>query len=194
MLIKEELEKLYKNGLSMKEISDKTGWSYHQVTYWMNKHDIPRRSWSDATYIKRNPNGDPFKIKKNLNKKEIMLKGLGLGIFWGEGFKRTKYGVRVGNTDSKLIKKFIEFLDKIYGIKKDKLKFGLQIFDDLDQEKSLNFWTRELNIKPFQFYKLIITPRRGKGTYKRKLPHGVLTLYFNNIKLKQTIDKMIENL
>ena len=59
----------------MKEISDKTGWNYHPVTYWMSNYNIPRRSRSEATYIKQNPNGDPFKIKTKLNRKESELKG-----------------------------------------------------------------------------------------------------------------------
>ena len=65
----------------MKEISDKTGWKYEKIIYWMQKFNIPRRSRSEATYVKRNPNGDPFKIKKNLTKNEILLRGLGLGLY-----------------------------------------------------------------------------------------------------------------
>ncbi len=178
----------------MQEISDRTGWSYHRVTYWMNKYNISRRSQSEAAYIKWNPNGDPFKIKDKLNVKETELKGLGLGIFWGEGFKRTKSTVRVGNTDPELLKKFIEFLDKICGVKKEKLKFSLQIFNDLKRNKALNFWVNRLNIKPSQFYKIIVTPSRGKGTYKKKISYGVLTINFNNTKLKKIIDVMIDDL
>ena len=34
----------------------------------MNKNNIKRRSRSEASYLKANPNGDPFKIKDNLTK------------------------------------------------------------------------------------------------------------------------------
>lgn len=194
MLPKAKLEKLYKSGLSMQEISDRTDWSYHQVTYWMSKHGIPRRSWSEAIYTKYNPDGDPFKFKKKLNLQETELRGLGLGIFWGEGCRRNKWSVRMGNTDPRLVEKFMEFLDRICGVKKDKLRFNLQIFDDLDKHKALNFWMSRLDIRPSQFYKVIITLSRGKGTYKKKLPYGVLTVNFNNTKLKKIIDEMIKNL
>jgi hypothetical protein len=40
----------------------------------------------------------------------MMLFGMGLGLYWGEGTKRGKGGMRITNTDAKMIKKFIEFL------------------------------------------------------------------------------------
>ena len=106
----------------MMEISDKTGWKFEKVVYWMRKFNIPRRSMSEATYVKRNPNGDPFKIKNKLNKNEILLKGIGLGLYWGEGDKsNNNTAVRISNTDPQLIKKFREFLLKICGVKKKNL-------------------------------------------------------------------------
>jgi hypothetical protein len=78
MIPKQKLEKLYKSGLSMQEIADKTDWSYRQIVYWMDKNKIPKRSRSEATYVKRNPDGDPFKIKNKLTPEERELKGYGV--------------------------------------------------------------------------------------------------------------------
>lgn len=175
----------------MKEISNKTSWSYRRVTYWMNKYNIPRRTQSEATYVKRNPKGDPFKIKNKLTPEEMELKGLGLGLYWGEGTKKDKCSIRLGNSDPKLIKKFIEFLIKIYGIQIKKLKFGLQIFNDTDPHKALKFWADSLKAKLEQFQKVVITPSRGLGTYKKKTEYGVLTVYYHNKKLRDIINKML---
>jgi hypothetical protein len=117
--IKERMVGLYQRGLSMQEIADKMGWSLHKVSYWLNKCNIPRRSPSEAAYAKWNPNGDPFKIKDKLNKNKILLKGLGLGLYLGEGDKsKVNTSVRLANTDPQIIKKFKEFLVKICGLKK----------------------------------------------------------------------------
>lgn len=194
MLEKEQLEKLYNSGLSMQEIANQFCCSASGVKYWMVEHKIDRRSISEAVYQKANPNGNPFKIKENLSPEELKLLGLGLGIFWGEGNKRSKHSVRVGNSDSKLIKKFIEFLDKICGVKKEKLKFSLQIFSDLSESEVVNFWMNELDIKRSQFFKVTITPYRSLGTYKHKSKYGVITVNFNNIKLKKIIDEMLLDL
>ena len=85
------------------------------------------------------------------------------------------------------------FLNKIYGINKDKLKFGLQIFSDVSPMIAQRFWIKELNVKKSQFQKIIITPSRGIGNYKHKSQYGVLTVYFNNTKLKKIFDSLIEN-
>jgi uncharacterized protein YjcR len=80
-LSKEVLNKMYIEGYSMAEIAKKIGCSINKIAYWMDKYKIKRRSNSEATYVKRNPNGDPFKIKNKLNLKEQRLQGLGIGIY-----------------------------------------------------------------------------------------------------------------
>jgi len=191
MLPKEKLEKLYKNGLSMVEISDKTGWKLEKVVYWMRKFNIPRRSMSEATYVKRNPNGDPFKIKNKLNKNEILLKGIGLGLYWGEGDKsNNNTAVRISNTDPQLIKKFREFLLKICGVKKKKFGYYLTLFNDCDEKEAINFWERHLGIKNDQLGKIIRIPPQGKGTYRKKNQFGVLNIVVTNKKLKEKIFEM----
>jgi len=194
MLEKEQLEKLYSSGLSMQDIANQFCCSANKVKYWMVEYKIDRRSISEAIYQKANPSGDPFEIKENLSPEELKLLGLGLGIFWGEGNKRNKHSVRVGNSDPRLIKKFIEFLDKICNVKKEKLKFSLQIFSDLSEKEVVNFWISELGIKRLQFFKIIETPYGSLGTYKRKSKYGVITVIFSNIKLKRAIDEMLLNL
>lgn len=176
----------------MQEISDRTDWSYKQVVYWMQKYNIPRRSRSEANYIKYNPKGNPFYIKKNLTREEKELKGLGLGLYWGEGHRRSKWSIKLGNTDPELIKKFIEFLMKICGVKEEKIKYALQVFNDADPKTALNFWTQELKISKKKIGKISALPSRGKGTYKRKNQHGVFSVYVHNIKLKNKFDEWIK--
>jgi len=188
MLQKEKLERLYRGGLSMMEIAKEVGYSPSGVKHWMDKYNIPRRSWSEATYVKRNPNGDPFKIKNKLNLKESELNGLGLGIYWGEGDKSSNNtSVRLSNTDPTLIKKFKEFLVKIYGVKKEKFRYSLVMFNDGDKIKAVKFWEAHLGIKRNQLGKIVIIPPQGRGTYKEKNQFGVLTITVSNSKLKEKI-------
>jgi len=83
--VKKETINLYLRGLSMQEVAEKMGWGLHKVRYWLDKCNIPRRSPSEAAYAKWNPNGDPFKIKQRLNKSDILLKGIRIGIILGRG-------------------------------------------------------------------------------------------------------------
>lgn len=189
------LEDLYiKKRLSVFEISKLFKCSAHKINYWIHKFDIPKRSIADAIYIKNNPNGDPFSIKKIKTIEDAILWGLGVGLYWGEGNKKSKDSVRLGNTDPALIRKFLEFMVKILGVNKNKIRFGLQIFSDMSKSEVMKFWLGQLkkfNVKKEQFYKVIITPARSLGTYREKSKYGVLTIYFANTKLKKILYNML---
>ena len=192
MIDKNRLVKLYwSESRSMQEIADTLGVSLHKVAYWMDKHNIDRRSRSDAGYLKHNPNGDPFHIKKPKNINEAHLFGMGLGLYWGEGTKADKNSVRLGNADPNLINVFIGFLCEMCGVNKEKLRFQLQIFNDSDISEEEEFWISKLDISKSQMYKTMVTPSRGNGTYRKKLEHGVITLYYGNTKLRNELVKLL---
>ncbi|HEY4504970.1 MAG TPA: hypothetical protein VJI73_04335 [Candidatus Paceibacterota bacterium] len=190
-----ELKKLYlQDGLSAAQIAEKFSLSQNAINYWLAKHEIQKRSISEALYLKLNPNGDPFCYQSPSTTEEWMLFGLGIGLFWGEGNKRSKSSVRLGNIDPGLIRNFLKFLDKIFSIDKKKLRFGLQIFSDTSPKVARRYWEKELHLSSSQFQKVIVTPARSPGTYKHKSEYGVLTVNFSNTKLKKIMDGLIENL
>ncbi len=186
-LSKEKLLELYvRQNKSTEEIGKIFGCSGHKVAYWMEKYKIPRRNQSEATYQKRNPLGDPFKSSEPSSLNEALLMGMGLGLYWGEGNKLNKNSIRLGNTDPALVRTFITFLN-LFNINEDKLRFGLQIFSDVKPMEALDFWIKQLKVNKSHFQKVVVTPSRGAGTYRRKLKYGVLTVYFNNKKLRNVI-------
>lgn len=188
MISEIELADLYQiQQLSVKQIAAKLDCSSNKVIYWMNQYGIPRRTISEAIYHIHNPDGNPFTIKPITSIEEAKLFGIGLGLYWGEGNKANKYSVRLGNTDPELLKMFIKFLVELYGIDKERLRFGLQLFSDISIETALNYWVRHLAIAPEQFYKVTVTPSGSIGTYRKKSPYGVVTVYFHNKKLRDII-------
>ena len=186
-ILREDLEKLYMSGLSMFEIAAKLKCSTHKIVYWMNKYNLQRRSLSDAMYTKLNPNGDPFKIKKIMRQDEKFLYGLGIGIYWGEGDRRSKNAIRVANTDPKLIKVFVEFLLVVCQLEKRKLLYNLICFNDSDPEEVRSYWAKELGISKEKFGKIVQIPSQGKGTYRKKSKYGVCIAIVCNMKLKTWI-------
>lgn len=183
---KKTLQNLYiEKGMSVTEISEFLGVTPHKINYWLNVHSISKRSISDAIYVKFNGLIDPFKIKVNLTCEEQALYGLGVGIYWGEGNKKSLTAVRVGNTDANLLKVFIRFLVEICGVKYEKIRYGLQIFTDIEESEALEFWQKELNIDRNQIMPTISRVKSGKiGTYKTKNQYGVMTVYVFNRKLR----------
>lgn len=189
------LENLYLNEkLSSSQIATKFHCSSNKINYWLSKFNIKKRSIADATYLSLNGRKDPFEFNKLTSNDKWFLMGLGVGLYWGEGNKANKSSVKLGNTDPDLILCFIKFLKKVYNIKAEKLKFGLQIFSDIDPEVALKFWQTKLNVEKCQFQKPVVSKIRGEGSYKIKSTYGVLTVYFNNVKLRNLIINEIEML
>lgn len=194
ILIKSKLANLYHNGKSMAEMSEILNCSIHKIVYWMDKYKIKRRTRSEAAYIKSNPTGDPFKIKKNLSSGEFFLLGLGLGIYWGEGTKVTPHSLRVTNTNPEMIKVFRKFLLEICGLRKDKITYSIVCFNDTTPNTAKIYWAKELMISPEKFGKITQIPKQGKGTYKKKSQFGVCTIQASNIKLKTWLMQQLDHL
>lgn len=191
----EVLKSLYsRRKFSAREISIHLGHSQSKINYWLARYRIAKRSISESMYNKHNPNGDPFELPRLQYHSLVFLAGLGLGLYWGEGNKKNPTSVRLGNTDPRLIKTFIQFLISIFKIKPFKLRFGLQIFSDMSPKEGLLFWASELSkfgVTHKQFQKVVVTPARSIGTYREKTRHGVLTVYYSNVKLKRFIDRAL---
>ncbi len=183
-----ELRELYLNKKqSLSEISNLLGFKTHKVIYWMDKYGISRRERSEANYIKVNPDGEPFNIKKRLTRNEIKLKYLALGLYWGEGGKTVKHNVTVVNSDFGVVKQFKRYLIEICRVREDKIKYYLQTFKDNDIKIAKMYWSKHLSIDP----NIISTCRplrsMGKGTYKKISNYGVMNISFFNIHLKTYI-------
>lgn len=197
-LSKEKLEALYISGRSMNEIATTFNCSVHKVVYWMDKHEIKRRTWSEASYVKLNPSGDPFLIKQPLLlSEEQILFGAGLGIYLGEGDKRSP-NLRVTNTDPGTLRIYINFLLRICQVRKEKISYSIICFNDTDPNVAKSYWEKELGITGYKFGKIVQIPPQGKGTYKRKSRYGVCTVSVWNVKLKiwmmKELDKVREQL
>lgn len=192
MIAEELLRDMYlEQKLSMKVIADKLGYSRRGVQYWMNKHGIPVRTVSEAVYQWHNPDGDPFVFRRPKTKKEAELFGMGLGLFWGEGTKSNMHAIRLGNSDPRLIKKFMEFLFTFFEVKRSDLRFGLQLFTDIDIKQALEFWVKELEVEPTQFFRPTITISGSIGTYRKKSKFGVITVHYSNTKARKKLQEIM---
>lgn len=178
-------------GMSVQAVATKLGYSRRGVKYWLDKHGIKTRTMSEAIYLWHNPNGDPFTFMTPKTKADVLLYGLGIGLYWGEGTKSNKHCIRLGNTDPKLISLFMKFLERIFGVKKQDLKFGLQIFSDIKATKALNYWTKVLKVGKKQFQAPVVTKSGSLGNYRKKSQCGVVTVHYNNKKARDILVSLL---
>lgn len=107
---------------------------------------------------------EAINLFKELSVKEKLL--FLSAIYWGEGSKKS-FGL--SNTDPKLIGVFVNVLREIFGITEDRFRVSIRIYEDLDKEKCLNFWSSIVRIPKEKFINVDIL----KGKKKGKLEHGM---------------------
>lgn len=180
---KKRLLQLYQSGKSMSEMAGELHCSIHRIVYWMEKQGIKRRNHSEATYMKENPHGDPFNMKKTLTIEETYLSGVAIGIYLGEGNKTINNALRITNTNPVILKLFLHFLSTICRFNKDRISASIVCFNDTDPRVARLYWSRQLKLSPSKFGKITQIAPQGKGTYKRKSQYGVCTIQANNTKL-----------
>jgi hypothetical protein len=69
-------------------------------------------------------------------------------LYWGEG---SKGDFGLSNTDPNLIRVFISCLKDVFNINKARLRVSIRIYEDLDKEKCLDFWSKVTGIKKEDF-------------------------------------------
>jgi hypothetical protein len=87
-------------------------------------------------------------------------------LYWAEG-SQNDFGL--SNTDPGLIRLFITFLREVYAISNDRLRIGVRIYEDLDREACLNFWSEVVGIKKEKFVNIDVLTGKKRG----KLQYGM---------------------
>ena len=107
---------------------------------------------------------DGKKIIGNLSAKEKML--FGCALYWAEGSKKD-FGL--SNTDPELIKTFINILRNVFNIQDDRLRISIRIYEDMDRDKCLNFWSQIVEVEKEKFTNVDVLFGKKKG----KLEYGM---------------------
>lgn len=107
---------------------------------------------------------DAQKIVGNLSRKEKKL--FLSALYWGEGSKKD-FGL--SNTDPELIKTFINVLRNVFNIQDDRLRISIRIYEDMDKDKCLNFWSQVAEIEKEKFTNVDVLFGKKKG----KLEYGM---------------------
>lgn len=114
----------------------------------------------------------------------------GIMLYFGEGDKSKLSGlIRIGNIDAPIIKIFVKFLLKYCNIPINKVKFWLLSYPDLDTDRCLSWWLRELKLSKNNVYKTQIIQGRHKT---KRLLYGVGNIILSSKVLKIKILKWVE--
>ncbi len=185
------IRELYGEGKSAKEVGEVISWPWRRVIACMVRHGIARRTRSEASYRKANPAGDPFHIKPELSAEEEQLRALAVGLYWGEGTRRNRLGVRLANSDAELLRAFVLFLRLVCRVRPDKIRAHVIVHSDVDPKDAVRYWGRELNLPLGQFSRTTVLPSRGRGTYKHRSRWGTATVCISNMRLREVFERWL---
>lgn len=103
-----------------------------------------------------------------------------LFLYWGEGGKTRFNDISISNTDPSVLKFFINSLIKNFKISKKQLKISLHLYEDMNIEKEMKFWSQCLNIPISQFYKPYIKKtNKSNINHKGGFGHGTCNVQLN---------------
>jgi len=121
-----------------------------------------------------------------LNKREIFLAGLFL--YWGEGSKSRRTDISISNTDPAVIKFFIKWVVGCLKIPKTKLKVQLQLYNDMNINKKISFWVKNLGIPRNQFTKPYIKKTSTlRINHKGGFGQGTCNVRINDARLAEKV-------
>jgi hypothetical protein len=178
----------WKESYTAGEIAKKLKLSSWSIYEFMRRHNIPRRSYSDANYVFYSDKPQ-FKLKEKLNSSEEQLKIAGIMLYWAEG---TLIGSTVDFTNSnpRMIKVFLRFLREVCGISNNRLRIYLYAYTYQDLKKLRSYWSSLTGVPLSQFTKPYI--RAGNpNACGRKLLYGLVHVRYNDTKLLENIKAWI---
>jgi hypothetical protein len=120
-----------------------------------------------------------------LSDRELFLSGLFL--YWGEGNKASRNTVSVSNTDPNVIKFSILWMIRSLNVPKNKIKVSLQLYSDMNIDKSIDYWIKELNIPIEQFNKSYIKTSTRSLIDQKGFGHGTCSVSIQNTVIKENL-------
>ncbi|PIP32304.1 hypothetical protein COV53_02810 [Candidatus Gottesmanbacteria bacterium CG11_big_fil_rev_8_21_14_0_20_37_11] len=166
---------LREHGYSLSEIKHITGKAQSTVyRYIKNVKILPEyisvwESKRGGSYkIKRRKEESAFEDGKKLigklsNREKLLFL---CALYWAEGSKKD-FGL--SNTDPGLIQVFVSNIRELLNIEDSRLRISIRIYEDLDKDKCLSYWSKIVGIPKDKFVSVNILSGKKKG----KLEYGM---------------------
>jgi hypothetical protein len=180
-----------KQGLSYKEIKEKIGapkstlsaWlksvplkpEYRERLYTKQIQILSRGSQSQKERRAREVKEIIDKAKQEINTplSEQSFKLFGAALYWGEGTKGNM--LQVTNSDPRLILFMVNWIEKIFSIKRKFLKARLNIYPQQNEREIKRFWSDLTGIPTSNFGKSYVKPL-SSGYKKNNLYYGTIRI------------------
>ncbi len=197
-------------GYSYSQIKKELGISKSTLHYWLVDYPLSEeriRELRDNSAQRIERFRETFRVKKInrrmairsqaekdigiLNEREFLVAGFFL--YWAEGMKVDRGTVMLTNTDPAMLRIFIAWLE-LFGVKKEKLKARLHLYSDMQIEKQVAFWAKELNLSTTTFRNTYIKQSESskRVNYKGRFGFGTCAVWVHSMELYEKIMMSID--
>jgi transcriptional regulator with XRE-family HTH domain len=195
-------------GRSIKEIAAVVGVSVSSVSLWVR--DIELTSSQLADLQRRNPafnrqlqawraNADRARERRlryqhagrALARHNDAAHAAGTMLYWAEGDKGTKNTARISNSDPEVLRYFLAFLRKYFGVGDERMRVACNLFaDHVERQWEIEqFWLDVLGLPRSCLRKSTVNVYSKHSQKKRrnKLPYGTCRLAVHDTSIVQSI-------
>ncbi|MEX2008273.1 MAG: hypothetical protein WD850_02205 [Candidatus Spechtbacterales bacterium] len=181
----------YKDRVSMREIAEALDVSLDAVVYFMRRHGLARRSFSEINADRFARKAPSFKERTPPSSSLREMRAVVAMLYWGEGYKSDKSaGLDFANSDQAMVVAFLKALRGIYELDESRFRVLLYCYADQDSERLIVHWSRVTGIARQQFTKPYV--RRDFRPHGRKMPYGMVHIRYADKKLLMAVKKLIE--
>lgn len=213
-LRQQAVELRIKKQFSYAEIRERLNVSKSTLSYWLRELPLDEEKVLElrrAGWKKSEAGREKFRLtmrkKKEVKDLEVYLKYqakfsnipkmtsfiAGLMLYLGEGTKTDPSKLVLANTDPKVIKFYIYWLNEFLGVPKENMKAWLHLYENMDIEKEKEFWRRETGLSKEQFYELLPRPlKKSSFSYKDSNRHGTCSIYIGGVEKNREVRMAIK--
>ncbi|MBI3319058.1 MAG: helix-turn-helix domain-containing protein [Candidatus Omnitrophica bacterium] len=186
-LSQREAVQLRRDGVTYREIQGRLGITKSTLWRWLKAEglvDGQSQQYTERRLVAQKKAAEPVR-RHRLHRTQLMmeeayqevgvltsreLKLIGTALYWAEGSKqntstRISEQVVFSNTDPRMLRLFVDFLNRCYAIQPDDLRFRIYLHETADAETARQYWFSRLGMSAIQAAP--ITWKRHKPTVFR---------------------------
>lgn len=194
---KSQAIELRKKGYSYGQIKEKLGISKSTLSGWLQPYPLSEKR------IRELQADNPKKIERYINtmrkkreynfslayeqarkdigdltERELFIAGFFL--YWAEGGKTRRSTLVLTNTDPGMLKMYLKWLT-LLKVQKERLKIKLHLYKDMNVDREVAFWSKELGINKTHFHKTWVKKSKMTDlTYKNNFGHGTCNVILHD--------------
>jgi len=180
-----------KKGFSLRKLEKQFHIANTTISLWVRDVDSKEPAFILARKREKEWREKSAKVGSKYKINQINAQILVSILYWCEGSKYpTTNNVSFANSDSNLVKTYLELLRIAFPINENKLRARLQVHTTHDYQEILDYWSKLLRIPKEKFEKPTITaPTKNM---KRQNYKGTCTIKYYDVKLQLNIMGLYE--